>query len=526
MEYNDNNDSKAGMKYSGSMEYSPAEDQEPKAKPKPAAKPNGKKFDITEHGGLLFVAIIIGALLLLGLEPLIRGGGGIMRKAFRSSVEAKKKLDEEKEEDKEGKENPYLLGLAKTLAQANESIQAEIREIEKEKGLPDQVFQRKISSNENVGALITKEFSNFNPQAYQNLRDCISTSGPWSVDTDQLQRQSSVLAEYKPQRERLRELLDQPNARFEQDLVGVEVGGEKMLVPDDQNIDSSWSYMTMEECEVARCLKEGDMDGAVESLKYMLRFTELASQTQFAVMRTQAAYMRENTLRVLQTLAIDPKFTPKHADTVLRILRQTLKDWPSDGKCWIGERADGLRRFNLIRNGRISDALDEEEQETLKGLDVLGLTIPKDKKRSKKDGNLLDRVAFYKPKSSDKDEDYYLKAMRTLISSCSQPFYTRLKTLNQVADNLQSQQGKPDYPALSMLMLRGIREMMQKQAMDKARVEAWYLAFATSLNFSVKEGAVDPVRGKPYVISRAKMPEGNRIIVVYGDDIQKVEVKE
>ncbi len=516
MEYNNNNDSAVNVNYSDSMDRPSTENSEP------GAKPSRKKFDITEHGGLLFVVIIIGALFLLGLEQLIRGGGGLMRSAYRSSVETKKKLEEEKEDEKKGTENPDLLGLAKTLAQADESIRNEIEEIEKEKGLPDQVFQRTIPSNENVGALITKEFSNFNPQSYQNLRDCISTSGPWSVDMDQLQRQSSVLSEYQPQRNRLRELLDQPNAQFEQDMVGTEDG----LVPDDHNIDSSWSYMTLEECEVARCLKEGDMDGAVESLRYMLRFTELASQTQFAVMRIHAAYMRENTLRILQTLAIDPNFTPKHADTVLRILRQTLKDWPSDAKCWIGERADGLRRFNQIRNGRISDALDGEEQDELKGLDVLGMAIPKDKKRSKKESNLLDRVAFYKPKSSDIDEDYYLKAMRTLIASCSQPFYARLKTLNQVADNLQSQQGKPDYPALSMLMLRGIREQMQTQAMDKTRVEAWYLALATSLHFSVKEGAVDPVRGKPYIITRAKLPEGNRIIVVYGSDNQKVEVKE
>ena len=139
---------------------------------------------------------------------------------------------------------------------------------------------------------------------------------------------------------------------------------------------------------------------------------------------------------------------------------------------------------------------------------------------------MLDRVAFYRPRSCDIDQEFYLNAMRTLIDSCSQPFYVRLRTLNRVADDLQSLQGKQDYPALSMLFLSGIREAMQIQARDKTLVEAWFLALASSLKRPVREGSVDPVRGKPYIITRARTPDGNRIIVNYGDNDGKVEVKE
>ena len=497
-------------------EYAISPDKQESEPPKKIAK---KKFDISDHGGILFIVIIAGVLLLLGLERLIHSGvGGRLRSSYSTAVEEKKALKEEYGD--EGRKSE--LDIAKTLAQADESIKKEIDKIRNEKGLPEQIFQRDIPPSENVGALITKEFSSFDPVSYENIRDCITRHGPWAVDWTALRTQSSVLERFVPQRDRLRELLDSPNAKFEQDLIGTSNLG---LVPDEQNIDSSWSYLTVEECEIARCLYERDLDGAVESLRYMLRFTELAAQTRFAVMRIHAVYMRENALRILQTIVLDEKFTPIHANTLIRILRQTLKDWPPDAQCWIGERADGLRRFNQIRMGDISGAFNEEEQEELQGLDVLGVKQEKDPKK-RKGTTMLGKISFYKPRDSNLDQDYYLKAMRVIIDSCSLPYYLRLKALNRITDHLQSLQGKKNYPAISMLLLRGIREQMQKQALDKARIEAWYLALAVSLKHAVKEGAVDPVRGKPYTIARTKTPEGDRIVVVYGNGDQKVEVKE
>jgi len=476
------------------------------ASKKPSEKAAGKKFDITDHGGLLFIVIIAVVLLVIADHFLFRN-----KADFRRSSDGTRKMWEKGETD----DLPTGMYLLKTLAQAQDSTKEEIGNIRKENGLPEQVFQRNIPPDENVGALITKEFSSFSQVAYDFLRDCISGSGPWQVDQVKLQARSDIFIRYKPQRDRLRELLDKPDAKFEQDFLGTPLG----LIPDDANIDSSWSYLTLEECEIARCLQEEDMDGAVEALKYILRFTYLAGQTQFSEMRIQVAYMRENALRILQVLALDPEFTSEHATAIFQILRQTLQDWPSDAKAWIGERAEHLRRFELIRQGRVSEALREDEQETLRFLDILG-----ESRQTKRTISLLDQVAF---RSCDKDQEYYLKAMRTLIDSCSQPFYARLKTLNGIMDDLKIRQGKKDYPAVSMLFLQGIREAMQTQAMDKRLVEAWYLVLASSLKRPVREGAVDPMRGKPYMITRAQTPGGSRRIYVnYGIDDGKVEAKE
>jgi len=515
MDFNDENNLAAETKSVKS-----ADNSAPEVSNTSSPKNAGKKFDISEQGGLLFIVVILSVFLIIAFEQfVIRRGGAV---SSQSSVETKKRY--EKRDTERSEETSDGLDLARTLTQARDSIQEEIETVRREGGLPTQVFQRDIPPEENVGALIAKEFSSFDPNSYDRLRESISTQGPWYADWETIQTHGEVLARFKPQRDRLRELLDDPDAKFEQNLIGTNIG----LVPDDQNVDSSWSYMTLEECEIARSLQEGNMDDAVETLRYMLRFTELAAQTQFPEMRIHAAYMRENTLRILQTLALDPKFTPKHANTIITILRRTLQNWPSDAKCWIGDRAEALRRFELIREGRISEALTASELDKLRSLDVLGVEIPKEKEQTRRERglSLLNAVAFYKPQAIDKDQDYYLKAMRVLIDSCSQPFYARLETLDHVADNLQLQQGKKDYPALSMLFLYGIRESMQKQAMDKTRVEAWYLALASSLKLAVKEGAVDPVRGKPYIITRSQAPEGNRIVVTYGKNDGKVEVKE
>ena len=510
MNSNDDIDSIVETEYAISSDYSKQPDSN---EPKKTAK---KKFDITNHGGLLFVVIIVAVLLLLGLEQLFRHSSGL-RSTYSTAVQERNSL--KAEEESEGKKSE--LDLAKTLVQADESIKKELEKIGNEKGLPNQIFQRDIPPGENVGALITKEFATFDPKSYRNIRDCITNYGPWAVDWATLKTQSTVLERFAPQRDRLRELLNSPNAKFEQDLIGTSDLG---LVPDDQNIDSSWSYLTVEECEIARCLHEENLDGAVESLRYMLRFTELAAQTRFVAMRIHAVYMRENALRILQTVALHEKFTPKHADVVIRTLRQTLKDWPADAHCFIGERADGLRRFDQIRRGDIEGAFSDTEIEELQSLDVLG--VKQEKGAKKKGTTMLGKVAFYKPRDSNLDQDYYLKAMRGIIDSCSLPYYLRLKTLDRVSDNLQSLQGKKNYPAVSMLLLRDIREQMQMQAQDKSRVEAWYLALAVSLKHPVKEGAVDPVYGKPYTFSRAKTPDGNRIIVIFGNGNQRVEVKE
>ncbi len=454
-----------------------------------------QKFDISSHGGLIFGGIILFAIVLLTLHSLFnsrenritpgRFGGG-------SGSISTWTLDDGGTE------------MVKTRETSTPELNKELDRVEGEHGLPDQVFQEEFPASENFGDKLVQELKMVTPEMIQRLRIGISNSGAWSVDPKAIQQNEGILDAYAPQRDRLREMLDNPETKFEQDLIKVD--GE--LIPDDRGIDLAWGYLTLEEAEAAKCLEKEDIAGALKSLVYILKFSELASHTKFPVMRKQAAFMRENGLRILQTVVKHPKFGKAEAQTFLNLFHKHLELWPRDSRCWIGDRAAALRVFELLRRGQIDAALEQDELDELKRLD------------------LLKKITWMKPKEYNADQLTYLKTMQTILDSCSQPFYQRVETLSVIDNHFKSLQGKPEYPAITVLMIRGIREGMQAQAEDKARVELWFLALATSLQKPVKEGAVDPVRGEKYVITRSNVEGRTLISAALANGSYKAEVFE
>lgn len=493
-------------------------------------KKKNKKRTFSANGGIIFVFIIFATIFLIGLNFFFGSGSGVSIRGSKQGISSESKDEETSSKNNRfRRKNSSGTGVLKIFAPASSKLIAEIMEIQREKGDPKQVFQRDLSTSENVSAQLAKEFSTMtevkgeqDPQkqpqktVQETLREGISRTGEWKVNEETLQNLESLTDSFKPQRDRIRDFLNDPEAKFEQDMRMTEDG----LVPDEKNVDYSWSYLTLEEYAIGEALENDDIDTAVESLLYMLRFTELTSHAKFPTMRIQAGFMRENTLRILQTLVHHQKFSKEHAEKVIRTLRQQLKDWPPDYQCWVGDRADGMRFFELIYQGRLSQALSEEDQALLRSLDSSGR-----EKTSAKGSDLLGRIAFYRVADCDADQDFYLRNMRKLIDSCTKPFYRRIATLDAVSDELQLQRGNKNFPAISMLLLQGIREGMQKQAMDKARVEVWYLALAITLKHNVKEGAVDPVLGKPYHIARTTTDEGDMVIVSTSNESPKAQIK-
>lgn len=485
------------------------------------------KNNENKRAWIVFGTLFSITIIVLLISFLTEGGG--LRAVYNEKVRIKRNLDDAK------KTAPPEGSLIRTLAEANTDVVDEIGKIKEEGGLPEQIFQRSVPAPNNVASQIYKEFESFSPETYEKLRENISRGESWGVDVQKVENFRSLLDMYSHQRDRIREMLDHDKVKFEQELVRTPVGMEV----DGENIDRIWVYLTLEEIEIGFALEEGDMDRALRSLQYMLRLSELAAGGRFLTMRIQAAYMRENSLRVLQTLATDPGFEKEHARTMITVLRNQLQNWPPDSKCWIGDRAESLRVYELLRKGRITEALMPEEIEELLRLNVLGLNLPPEEKEKKPTSNkrlqnkkkasgsdsLLGRVAFYSSKDYDRDEQQYLRLMRILINSCSNPFYTRLEALNRIDDYLNMLRGSPDYLPIATILLRGVRDGMQIQALDKARLNAWFLASAASLELPYKEGALDPVRGKPYEITRARIESQLRIIVLFSGGL-KVEMKD
>ena len=473
-----------------------------------------EQFDITSHGGLLFVVIIGIAVMLVALNYVFQHSG-TLRQSLRKTERINKAIEE-------AGGDPTGDRLLRTLIEADSAIVDEINNIKNEEGMPDQVFVRDIPAKDNIAVHVMNEFRGVEEKTYNRLRSQISVSGPWSYEPQGLKENGNIMATYSPQRDRIRDMLDKPDVRFEQDMIGTENG----LVPDDKNAETDWFYVTLEECEIAKSLENKDMVGAMKSLTYILRFAELVSHSKFVVMRKQGADIRENALRILQTMVYDPKFGSVETKAMNDLLISQLQKWPNDRKCWIGDRASSLRVYDLLRRGRVSEALEPEDLDELYRLNVLGEVRDTSVRGKKQETSMEAKIAFFKTSDIDKDQIQYLKAMRTVVDSCSKPFYQRLPILDEIEDHFKKLQGSKEYVAIAPILLRYIREGMQFQAEDKARVEAWVLALATKRKFTVKPGTLDPVRGKPYQVSRIATPEGSLIVVSYGGGTNKVEIPE
>ena len=471
-------------------------------------------FDVHSVGGLLFIVFISVVLLLILLNLLLNNSGKLRQELYQNDRLMKAI------EDAGG--DPTGDRLLRTILEGTNEIKDEIAAIKKEGGIPEQVFARDIPASENVAVHVMSEFRGVDPKIYDRLRMPFSTFGPWKYESQSFKANENIMVRYSPQRDRIREMLDKPSIKFEQEMVGTKDG----LVPDSQNIDANWFYITLEECEIANAMENKDIKAALKSLAYILRFAELASHSRFVEMRVHSAYIRENALRTLQTIVFEPEFGNVETKTVSDILIAQLQKWPSDTKCGFGDRADCLRVYDLLRWGRITDALGQEELEELYSLNVFGEVRDASITGKKREISMEAKIAFLKVDDINKDQTQYLKAMRTIFDSSSKPFYQRLPILYEIEGHFTKLQGTKDYVAIAPLLLRNVHVWMQMQAEDKARVEAWVLALAVKRKFTVKSDAVDPVRGKPYKVTKISIPDGTLIVVSYVDGSSKVEMPE
>ncbi|MGL6226626.1 MAG: hypothetical protein ACRC10_08365 [Thermoguttaceae bacterium] len=388
---------------------------------------------------------------------------------------------------------------------ATPEICAELKRIESETGLPAQIFKEKVPEEENISAKLSEELQPAHLSELANLRREIRDSGDWGVNTESLKKSSTFLDTLSEPRQNIRAMLDKPGTRYEQVMVKSE-DDEKELAPDDNNIDFLWAYSTLEEYEIAKALEKGDTGAAVQALMYILTLAELVSQTEFPVARKHAVFLRENGFRILQTLVRHPKFNRDEMQKMYGFLRKQLENWPDDAKCWIGDRASGLKVYELLRRGKIDDALEEEEKDELARR------------------NLLNKVAWMKPAEFNGDQAAYLRAMQEMIDGCKKPFYARLPLLNEIDQHFKSLDGTSQYPAIAALLTQGIFDGMKAQAEDRVRVEVWFLTLATALNRVLKEGAQDPLKGDHYIIQKPTIQDRPIVVVSQGSGFYKAEM--
>lgn len=264
-------------------------------------------------------------------------------------------------------------------------------------------------------------------------------------------------------------------------------------------VDVVWICARLEAFHAAGCLSKRDLDGTLESADYMLRLAGWLSREAAVIPRLEAAYIRTEAQKVITAVVEHRDVTRPHVITIRNLITHQLTDWPDDSLAWMGDRAQGMYVYEVIRDGRLRDVLTEEEVQQFR------------------EEGLSSRLGAVSDADLNRDELYYLQAMRKIIDSCDKPYHQRAETLAAIRDDLQKRRSSPDFPIIAgRLLLRNIEQALIIQARDQANCEAWALAAAEATGVAPPPYKVNPLTGREYVISHEPDSTGvwNTMVVV------------
>jgi hypothetical protein len=301
------------------------------------------------------------------------------------------------------------------------------------------------------------------------------------VASDQFQFSDSHLeaaAQFRellePQRQRFRESIQQPDFTFA-------VRHVDGLMADLSFIDAAQLGSRLEALWAAELIGRGRPDEAIEPLVSMLRAVGLLAAESHPATRMAAAHMRAEALHLLGAIARHPHVSHDAHVRLSRLLADQLAQWPPDANAWIGDRAQGLHTYELIRDGHLLSVLRPEEIREIE----------------REEGQKA--LGSVEGESLDNDELFYLNAMRTIIDSCEQPYWRRKGVFQQIRKQLEELRNTDDFPLVAARVLLTDMEMgHQVQAQDRGRCEGWALALAAALGRKRPDYEANPLTGTPY----------------------------
>ena len=417
-------------------------------------------------------------------------------------------------------------GLDATLKANHAKINAELSLIVDDGSSSTQLKNKGIAKENDLALLLRDEFSGVNwDNELPSLRRNVSRK-PWQIGFLELKNRIHLLILCDAKREKIRVMLDNPDVdmqlSYQLDQYGFSV--------EMKDRDNLWGYVHLEEYELARALTgltlrdirdlneppeqmKPDFAEVLKALRYIMKATEIASRQKELNLRFTAAYIRENTLDMVQTLVQQPRFGLHDARSVLEMLDDQLANWPSDAWGFEGERTAAVWLYELARRGRLLDLIAPQD---IVALQELGTLVSVER-------SALNRI--------DADELYYLTRMSEIIFMCREKYHERIPSLTRWEDELEVKRGDLNgYPVLAgSILLRDVRSIMHRLAVDRARTEAWSVALAAALKETSDRVTVHPITGRPYGIRVEIAPNppsqfGNVITVHWLDSEEPVSV--
>lgn len=377
-----------------------------------------------------------------------------------------------------------------TLPGLRQSTRAELREhyqqLEAEGATPLGMRRPPLPEEENAAAIFADLFAkSFLKHQFEKSAE-LMPGDDFSISDDHLQRIQLFRRQLEPQRAKAATALDRPKSDF---------GIDHALgwYADPTYLQAVTLYVRLEAFLAAERLDQNNLTAAMKANTRMFRVAELLSFERDVNARMFAVGLRDEALTVMAAVLRHNAVDSATARHYYHLLENQLVRWPNDASAWIGDRAVVLVSYEAVRQGLFHTLLTPDE--------LPAMLLNHNSKNLNADA----------AQGVDNDELFYLDEMRTIIDSCnagtgnqrrSVPFYRRRDVFARM---LQSQQRKTDageYPLVAAeLFLPHIEGEHRMQAVDRARVEMWCLALATSLGQPPPDYKTNPVSGEPYHVS-------------------------
>ncbi|MDR1270376.1 MAG: hypothetical protein LBK82_12710 [Planctomycetaceae bacterium] len=410
---------------------------------------------------------------------------------------------------------------------------AEIKKVIAQKETPSEIFKNDLSGKVNIAPTLNNMFRLDNSEELQTLRDAASKEAEWNISSETLEQLSEILDRFEEKRLTIRNALNRSNTcfyfLFEQD----EEFGE---IVDVQAADYLEDYLLLEEYTIAKALRDGRIEDALDSLVYIFRIAQLTSEIAVPAVRSSAALIRLRAVDVMQTIVLDPKFNKRYLNGLYEMLREQLEYWTPDRAVWVADRASGLKTYHRILQYGPEAALTPAEIDDLEKRDLLMFVVRKQKKRKKEknnttandnnntDNNEIKETILLKNDflhTHVADEIFYLKSMQKVIDECPKPYYQRLAVLNEINNEVLDRMDKKPEPVIAEILLRGIVQSMRLHAQDRAGCEIAFLAMSISLGKqTVTSLTTNPFSEEKYGINEMEDTENpeNKFIQVSSPD--------